>query len=158
MTDAANVRPGALIGAIVLGGIIAGPIDILAAALINMAPPGIILQAVAKGLLGPASFKGGTQSMMLGAGLQVGMALIISAIYGLASLRLPDLYRKPLPWGLLYGVGVYVVMTFVVVPLSAAKSSHFPSLKSIALNLLAMFLFGLLLSFTGWLMVGRRPA
>ncbi len=64
-------------------------------------------------------------------------------------MRLPVLYRRPWTFGALYGVGVYLVMTFVVVPLSAANPHHLPSLKSVALNLVAMILFGLILALTG---------
>jgi uncharacterized membrane protein YagU involved in acid resistance len=48
--------------------------------------------------------------------------------------------------GVLYGAVVFVVMEYVVVPLSAAGKPHFTAL-SLAENLLAMFVFGLIVAF-----------
>jgi hypothetical protein len=146
-----------LVTAIVVGGLLAGTIDIFAASAINHAAPNLILKFIASGLLGPVARKGGAQTVAIGLVLQWGMSLIIAAIYGVASLKLPALYRRPAIFGALYGVPVYVVMTFVVAPLSAAGvAMHFPSVKSIALNLAAMVLFGLILAFTGWAMKAAR--
>jgi uncharacterized membrane protein YagU involved in acid resistance len=145
-----------LVAAIVIGGLVAGTLDIFVACAINHVGPGVILQAIASGLLGRRSFAGGADTMAVGLLLQWVMALIISAIYGVASLKLPDLYRRPSLFGALYGFPVYVVMTFVVLPLSAAHAKHFPTLLGVALNLAAMVLFGLILAFTGWAMKAAR--
>jgi len=48
--------------------------------------------------------------------------------------------------GIAYGIVVYFVMTFVVVPLSRAKSGHV-TMTSFAENLAAMILFGLIVSY-----------
>jgi hypothetical protein len=56
------------------------------------------------------------------------------------------LLRRWIAAGIAYGIGVYFVMTFVVVPLSRAKSGHV-TLQSFVLNLAAMILFGLIVSF-----------
>jgi len=146
-----KAQPGpsaALIAAIVAGGLVAGTIDIFAASLIHKAPPTVILQAIAAGLLGKASFAGGTQTMILGFTLQWGMSLVIAAIYGLATLRLPQLATRPLSFGALYGVGVFVVMNFVVVPLSAARPKHLPAPATLAEDFLAMLVFGVIIAAT----------
>ena len=115
---------------VVAGGLIAGTLDIFVASAINHVGPGVILQAIASGLLGKASFhEAGT--VLLGLGLQWTMSLIIAAIYGLASLRLPALARQPVRFGFLFGVGVFIVMNFVVVPLSAAYPKPQPSVSGI---------------------------
>jgi hypothetical protein len=49
--------------------------------------------------------------------------------------------------GLAYGVGVFVVMTYVVVPLSAAPSRPPPGISKITKDLLAMIGFGLIVAF-----------
>ena len=54
--------------------------------------------------------------------------------------------RRWIPAGLAYGVVVFVVMEFVVVPLSAAKNPHFTAL-SLLENVLAMLLYGLIIAF-----------
>lgn len=138
---------GAMSLGAVIGGTVAGLIDIFAAALINQAPPGLILRFIASGLLGKAALHGGAGTIVLGLVLQIAMALLIAAIYGTASLRLPVLIRRPVSFGALFGVGVFVVMTFVVVPLSAAPHpKHLPTLSDIAPNLAAMVLFGLIVA------------
>jgi predicted permease len=49
-----------------------------------------------------------------------------AAVYFLASLKLPALVRQPVRWGLAFGVGVYVFMNYVVLPLSAFKKGSGP--------------------------------
>ncbi|MBA3810688.1 MAG: hypothetical protein H0X27_03400 [Caulobacteraceae bacterium] len=153
---AGGAAVGPLFQAIVIGGLVAGSVDIFAAAIINHVGPGVILQAIASGLLGKASFQGGETTMAVGLLLQWGMSLIIAAIYGLAAARIPALPRRPVRFGALYGVGVFLVMTFVVVPLSAAHFKARPSITSLLENLGAMILFGLIVALTPWLMAKRR--
>ncbi len=133
--------------AILLGGVIAATIDIGAACLISDRSPGFILQAIAGGLLAKASFAGGWATMLLGAVLQEAMGLLIAAIYVLLAKSIPLLLRRWLVSGLAYGVLIFFVMNYVVVPLSAWKSApHFTPVKFSA-NMAAMLLFGLIVAF-----------
>jgi uncharacterized membrane protein YagU involved in acid resistance len=132
---------------VLLGGLIAGTIDIGAACLINKAPPLVIMQAIAAGLLGRASFRGGLQTAALGLLLQWAMSVLIAAIFALAAGRFTALKERWIASGVAYGVVVYFVMNYVVVPLSAAAhATRFNAVK-IAENLLAMLLFGLIIAF-----------
>jgi hypothetical protein len=134
--------------AIILGGLVAGSIDIGAAALINWLPPVFILHVIAGGLLGRAgSFSGGMYTAVLGLFLQWAMSLLIAAIYVIASERLLLLKRYWIAGGLAYGVGIFAVMNYVVVPLSAYKRFPHFTLLSAGENLLAMLLFGFLVAF-----------
>jgi hypothetical protein len=134
--------------AILLGGLIAGTIDIGAACLISMMSPVFILHVVASGLIGrEAAFAGGLQTAALGMLLQWAMGLIIAAVYVIASSVLPVLRRRWVIFGLLYGVGIYIVMNFVVVPLSALHAWPHLTVRGVALNGLAMLLFGLIVSY-----------
>jgi|HubBroStandDraft_6_1064221.scaffolds.fasta_scaffold762795_2 hypothetical protein len=133
--------------AILLGGAIAGAIDIGAACVISGRSPGFILQAVAGGLLAKASFEGGLATMLLGAVLQEVMGLLIAAIYVLLAKSIPVLLRRWIISGLAGGVVIFFVMNYVVVPLSAWKSMpHFTPVK-FAANMAAMLLFGLIVAF-----------
>jgi len=136
-----------MILAILAGGLIAGTIDICAAALINQISLPVICRAVASGLLGKAAFNGGLSVSALGLLLQWGMSLLIAAIFVLAALRLTWLTARPIAAGLAYGVVVFFVMNYVVMPLSAVgHSPHFTPV-SFALNFAAMLLFGLIVAF-----------
>ena len=109
-------------------GLLAGILDITAAFILfglRGVTPDRILQSVAAGLLGPGAFKGGAKTAALGAVLHFVIATGAAAVYVLASRRLDALVRHPVPLGLLYGIAVYLVMTFVVVPLSAATRRPF---------------------------------
>jgi hypothetical protein len=88
-------RLGPLLATIVAGGLIAGSVDILAASAIYLASPATILQAIASGLVGRASYDGGVGTMALGLVLQWLMSLIIAAIYGAAAVRMPVLIDSP---------------------------------------------------------------
>lgn len=76
-------------------------------------------QGVASGLLGPAAFRRGRVSAALGLLLHAIIAFTAAAAFVAASYRLPFLLRTPVISGLLYGITVYLVMNFFVVPLSA---------------------------------------
>lgn len=134
--------------AILSGGLVAGTIDIGAAALINHLSPVVILHAIASGVLGKASFQAGAPAAWLGLGLQWAMSLLIAAIFVAAATRMAWLRNRWLLAGLAYGVAIYVVMNYVVVPLSAAPFRAPATPWLIAMNLLAMLLFGLIVAFS----------
>ena len=142
MIDQRGVLKAALVG-----GLVAGMVDIGAASLINDASPTVILQAIASGLLGMAAYKL-SWTVALGLVLQVLMSIVIAAIYSEAAGAISLLRRHPYLSGLGYGLGVFVVMNFVVVPLSAAapKPTHV-TLAWVLMNVAAMLLFGVLVSF-----------
>ena len=58
---------------------------------------------------------------MLGAVFHFVVAFSATAAYCLASSNLPILTEHPFVYGPLYGIGVHLFMTFIVLPLSAAK-------------------------------------
>lgn len=133
--------------AILLGGFITGTLDIGAAALINGRNPLAVLAYVASGVLGKPAFQGGLGTAALGMVLQWLMSLVIAAVFVLASNRVPLLKQHWILAGLTYGVGVFVVMNYVVVPLSeVARMPQFTA-WTFAGNLLAMLGFGLLVAF-----------
>ena len=109
---------------IVYGGLVAGAMDISYAIIFyglrNGAKPARVLQSVASGLIGrDAARAGGLKTAALGLALHFLNAFIIAAIFFAASLVLRTLVRHAVIWGLLYGVAVYFVMNYVVIPLSA---------------------------------------
>jgi len=114
--------------AIAVGGVCAGAFDIIQVMLfyaLRGVEPIRILQSVASGLLGKASFGGGVATAVLGLGLHFAMTLLMATVYVLAARRLEILIRRPWLMGSLYGLGLYGVMTYGVVPLSMATSGRF---------------------------------
>jgi hypothetical protein len=138
--------------AIVLGGFVAGTIDIGAAALINVTSPILILRFIAGGLLGNAALAGGASAALLGLALQWMMSLIIATVYVVPSGWLPVLRRRWVVGGVAYGAVIFFVMNYIVVPLSAwARRPHFTAAKFVE-NMVAMLLFGLIVA-----LFARRP-
>jgi len=105
------------------GWLVAGTIDISYATgfsyLRSGVPPSRILQSVASGLLGASAFQGGARTAALGLGLHYLNALIITVIFFAVASRATSLLKKPLITGALFGLAVYGVMNYVVIPLSA---------------------------------------
>jgi len=132
---------------ILLGGLVAASIDILVACLLNHRSVPFILQSIAGGLLAQRAYAGGAATALLGLLLQEVMGIIIAAIYVLAARRWDDLREGWVTWGVIYGVVIFVVMNYVVLPLSAWRAMPRFSLLSFAGNLAAMFLFGLIVAF-----------
>jgi hypothetical protein len=133
--------------AILIGGFTAGTIDIGAACLIYGIGPVVILKAIASGLLGQSSFQGGLAAAALGLALQWLMSCLIAAVYVVASLKMTTLRRRWILAGLAYGAVVFGVMNYVVVPLSAIGEFPTFTLPKFIANLVAMFLFGLIVTF-----------
>lgn len=107
-----------------LAGLAAGTLDIVFACTWwhwrAGTPPVRVLQSVAAGVLGRASFQGGAASAALGLALHFVIATGMAAAYVAASLVGPLLVQRPWAFGALYGIVLYGTMRYVVVPLSAA--------------------------------------
>ena len=127
-----------------LGGLTVGVLDALDAFLffgLRGVSPGRVLQSVASGLLGRAAFQGGASTIVLGLGLHFFIALAIVATFFFAARAVPFLTRRPYLTGPLFGLIAYAVMTFVVVPLSAAGGGSAPS-GHVLINGLLIHAFG----------------
>ena len=111
-----NFRP------IFWGGLIAGTLDICAAFLTAWLRAGIgpvrVLHFVASGLIGQSASQGGAKTALLGLALHFLIATGATIVFYLASRKLLFLIERPIHFGLLYGVAVYLFMNFVVLPLS----------------------------------------
>ncbi len=108
--------------AIFLAWLIAGCLDISSAFAIYLSK-GIALsrglRGIAIGLIGrEAALKGGTATAALGLGLHFFIMLGVVLVFFVASRYLPVLTRHPVISGIIYGPIVYLIMYWVVVPLS----------------------------------------
>jgi hypothetical protein len=109
--------------AILWAGLTCGVMDITAAFItwhFKRVPPVRVLRGIAAGLLGPRSFGMGFKSAALGLAIHFFIAFSAATVFYLASRKITSLVQQPIPWGIAYGVAVYVVMYWIVVPHSAA--------------------------------------
>lgn len=121
-----------LLPAIVTGGLIAGALDIVYAFIVygplsyHMSPVEV-LQSVAGGWIGrETAYAGGSAAAALGLGTHFLIAILMAAVFVGMTMRMPALTRHAVLAGFSYGLVLYVVMNYVVVPLSAAHASqHF---------------------------------
>ncbi|MGE0363963.1 MAG: hypothetical protein AB7H93_23000 [Vicinamibacterales bacterium] len=111
-------RPGV---AIAVGGFAAGVFDLIGAFVVFApAPPAVILRSIAAGLVGPAAARaGGPATTALGLLAHFTVALGAAAVFVAAGRRVPALTQRVWLIGPLYGLAVFLVMNYVVIPWSA---------------------------------------
>jgi Na+/alanine symporter len=132
--------------AIAAGGLIAGSLDLTQASILFGAKVPLVIAA---GLLGPRALQGGAGTYVLGVCLHFFIASSATAIYYGASRRLVFLIEHPLVCGLFYGMAVELVMSYVVLPLSALHAKGPYELHDVLLGLLVhMVVVGLPISFS----------
>jgi hypothetical protein len=135
--------------AILGGGLIGGAFDITYACVVwafRGVSPIRVGQSVASGLLGrDAAVAGGIATGLLGFALHFGIVLVMAAVYYAAATRIPLLVRRAVWCGPVYGLGLYLTMNYVVLPLSAIGKPGGTSPLSLVIPeiLVHMFLVGL---------------
>jgi hypothetical protein len=103
-------------------GLFAGTLDIADAFIFNVLrgiTPVMVLQYIASGLVGAASFHGGLATTGLGLLLHYLLALGWTTLFYKASRKIAILTRRPILSGLIYGDVIYLVMNFVILPVSS---------------------------------------
>ena len=127
MTERTDTDPGTegrrLAGrAVVLSGAVAGVLDLLAAFVLAAAAgagPGQVLAAIASGLVGADAYQMGWAAAPVGVALHFAIMLAIAMVFVVGIRRMSSMLQRPWLAGPLYGAAVYVVMQYVVLPLSA---------------------------------------
>ena len=111
------------------GGILSGAIDLAYACtyhgLVNNIPPVRIFQSIGSGIFGKASFEMGWQSAAVGFFAHFFILIVAAGIFYAARRRLVLLREHAYLCGMAFGVGIYLTMNYIVLPLSAAP--HFRS-------------------------------
>jgi uncharacterized membrane protein YagU involved in acid resistance len=130
--------------AIALCVLIAGTLDISDALIFNGlrgVPAKGLLQFIAACLLGVSAFHGGLASAALGLGIHYTITLVWSALFLIAAARFAVLTRHAVLSGLFYGGVIYIVMNYVVLPLTRLppRSHHHPA--AVLLNSVGALLF-----------------
>ncbi|MBZ0275539.1 MAG: hypothetical protein K8I60_05315 [Anaerolineae bacterium] len=114
-----------LLRSIVIGGLIVGIVDaiiyhVIVSSLLGGTPLITVYQYMASGALGVAAFDGGILTALLGGVFHFIVSFAVAAVFIVSADRIPLLRRYAIPASLVYGFGVFVVMNFIVMPLSAA--------------------------------------
>lgn len=123
-----------------------GVLDISAAFVtwaIRGVKPVVILQAIASGLLGQKSFSEGWPSAILGLGCHFFIAYAAASVYYVASRKIAFMITRAISAGILYGVAVYVVMYWIVKPLSLVQPRPFSWRENIVAIITHMVCVGL---------------
>jgi len=130
---------------LLLGGLVVGTLDILDAFVffgLRGVPLIAIPQSIASGLMGRAAYRGEIVTAALGMLLHFGISFTVVSVYYAATGWVPALARKPLLFGPLYGLVVYGVMNYVVLPLSAAVTGSGPKPAAVIVNGLLIHMIG----------------
>src|SRR5262245_11395487 len=113
--------------AILTAGVIVGVLDISSAFVIWW-QRGIGsrrgLQSIAAGLLGANSYDGGLVTAGLGLAVHFFIVFVVVCVFYLASRKLEFLTLHPVVSGVLYGICVYVVMYWFVLPVAFPTFRH----------------------------------
>ena len=137
---------------VVLGGLVLGNLDLMFATSFWKIGYGVsatrVMQSVARGVLGTASFEGGVPTALLGAALHYTIAIGIAATYYLVSRKLRTLIRWPIACGVAYGALLFLIMSFVVLPLSRVGMPRFDNVLWVALSIGMHTIFGVICALT----------
>lgn len=131
---------------ILVGGAVAGTLDLTSAFItFGLGNPRII----AAGLLGPRAVHGGAGTWILGVCLHYFIAFSAASIYCFSSRKLEFIKDHWFVCGLFFGIAVFLVMSFIVLPLCAFHYTGPYQLRSVIQGLIAhMLLIGLPISFS----------
>ncbi len=123
-----DLRPSWL-HTIFLGGVTVGVLDCIAAMtnayMRSGVTPDRVWQYVASSVLGQESFNGGAATVALGLLFHFCVAFGVATGFYLLSRLFPAVIRFPFIVGPLYGIAVYFIMSYGIVPLTLARQGPF---------------------------------
>jgi uncharacterized membrane protein YagU involved in acid resistance len=128
--------PRGWLAPVIAGGLLAGAIDLTYACtyhgIVSHVPPMRIFQSIGSGLLGPASFEMGATSATVGFVAHFVILILAAGLFNVARRRFAYLRERAYISGMIFGVGIWLTMNYIVLPLSAAP--HFKSTLQGALS------------------------
>ena len=115
----------------VFGGVVGGLLDIVYACVVfglrNQVSPMRIGQGIASHVLGQAAFNGGWGAAILGFALHFIIAILMALGFLLLCRKAPVVAAHPLAFAPLYGIFLFLVMTYAVLPLTDPKHGPYPA-------------------------------
>jgi hypothetical protein len=136
---------------VVVGWFVCGTLDIVEVLIFtwlrSRGPAEHVLQFIATGVMGGAAFHQGWGSALLGLTIHYVISLFWVTLFVLVVRRWPALVRWDLAFGVLYGLVMYAVMNFIVVPLTRIGPRPMAHGASLVNGVLALVIcFGVLMS------------
>lgn len=130
-----------LLRSIVLGGLIIGTLDVIIyhwfiSSILEGYPLISVYQYIASGALGNVAFEGGISTALIGALFHFIISFVVAAVFIISADRIPLLRRYAIPGSLVFGFGVFIVMSFIVLPLSQAPPLPPPTMLQLIVNIL----------------------
>jgi uncharacterized membrane protein YagU involved in acid resistance len=129
-----------------LAGLLSGTLDLTATST-SVKTQGIpverLLQTIASGALGSSAFQRGKKTAALGLFFHFLIAFSVAFAYYAISRKLTALVDSPLFSGVVYGSAVHLVMSRIVVPLSAAPKRDFSAKAFLTQLIIHIFCVGL---------------
>jgi hypothetical protein len=140
-----------VLNAILLLGLIVGSLDISSAIVdyyiaTGKGPAGIF-KYISSAILDKEAFSGGTGTLLLGLFLHYLIAFLFTIFFVLLYVKTNLFRRNKFLVGVLYGVFIWAVMNFIIVPISHTPKGPFVLWKSIKAMLILIFMIGLPLAF-----------
>lgn len=135
MSAITNTSPyirSSLLRPIVLGGGIIGVFHSIIQhwfvfSLLDKTPLILVYQYLASGALGNAAFEGGLVTALLGLLFHFLVSFILAGVFILSADRIPLLRHHVFAGALLYGFGAFIVLNYIILPLSAAPPLPAPT-------------------------------
>lgn len=124
--DSPNYQTSARVWTVFWIGLVAGTLDITENIIFNDfrgVTMKMIFQYIASGLIGMKSFGLGAESVALGVAIHYAIAMTWTVVFYFLSRKLLILTRQAASCGIVYGGVVYIIMNFVVLPLTAVPHS-----------------------------------
>jgi hypothetical protein len=127
-----SINRNSFLRSIALGGVILAIVQLIVGewflhGVIDKTPFKVVLQYVASGALGMSAFQDGTGAALLRVLFHLLISCVIAGVFILSAGRIPLLRRYAIAG--VYGVGVYFVMNYIVIPLSAAPPLPDPTMR-----------------------------
>lgn len=130
----------------VIGWPVLGVLDAIAASA-NAATQGVspvrVWQYVASSLVGPESYERGATTVMIGLLIHFGVALGVATGFYLLARLFPIVIRHAVASGIIYGIVVFFLMSYVIVPMTQVRQGAFSWRGFISGILIHMFIVGL---------------
>jgi hypothetical protein len=140
-------------------GLIVGALDIISALIDYYTATGkdpiIIFKYISMGLLGTGALAGGTGTVLLGLILHFIIAFSFTVFFWLLYPKIRQLPKHIILTGIVYGIFIWAVMNFIVVPSSQIPGAPFNLAKSLKAMLILIFMIGLPLSYLASRFFGR---